>query len=183
MTVAEFLGNVRRMVVDFVVGRVLSGDRQMEDSGAADRLDETTAYYLLHRNDFGLRDAPVGTCILYAVSCGLSDKELVDTWDILARTTGNDVAEDEDGDDQADADASADEDQASGSNLRLKTWVQRKSRTMGYEAPGGRPIPLIDRVHRLMHLWKAQDVHKVDCSTLTTTRCGRMNCSNDSSSR
>ena len=164
MTVAEFLGNVRRMVVDFVVGRVLSGDRQMEDSGAADRLDETTAYYLLHRNDFGLRDAPVGTCILYAVSCGLSDKELVDTWDILARTTGVDVAEDEDedGDDQAAADASADEDQASGSNLRLKTWVQRKSRTMGYEAPGGRPIPLIDRVHRLMHLWKAQDVHKVD---------------------
>jgi hypothetical protein len=33
---------------------------------------------------------------------------------------------------------------------------------MGYEAPGGRLIPLIDRVHRLMHLWKAQDVHKVD---------------------
>ena len=24
------------------------------------------------------------------------------------------------------------------------------------------PLPLIDRVHRLMHLWKAGDVHKVD---------------------
>ena len=33
---------------------------------------------------------------------------------------------------------------------------------MGYEAPGGRPVPLIDRIHRLMHLWKAGDVHKVD---------------------
>ena len=33
---------------------------------------------------------------------------------------------------------------------------------MGYEAPGGKPVPLIDRVHRIMHLWKAGDVHKVD---------------------
>jgi len=33
---------------------------------------------------------------------------------------------------------------------------------MGYEAPSGRPIPLIDRVHRLMQLWRAGDVHKVD---------------------
>ncbi len=33
---------------------------------------------------------------------------------------------------------------------------------MGYEAPGGRPVPLIDRIHRLMQLWKNGDVHKVD---------------------
>ena len=33
---------------------------------------------------------------------------------------------------------------------------------MGYEAPGGRPVPLIDRVHRMMHLWKAGDLHNVD---------------------
>jgi len=33
---------------------------------------------------------------------------------------------------------------------------------MGYEAAGGRPILLIDQVHRLMHLWKAGDVVKVD---------------------
>jgi hypothetical protein len=33
---------------------------------------------------------------------------------------------------------------------------------MGLEAPGGRPVPLIDRIHRLMHLWKGGDVHKVD---------------------
>ena len=33
---------------------------------------------------------------------------------------------------------------------------------MGYEAPGGKPVPLIDRIHRLMHLWEAGDVRKVD---------------------
>ena len=164
MTVSEFLTHVRRMVVDFVVGRVLSGDDEAEDQAAADRLDEPTAYYLLHRNDFGMDNAPAGTCILYAVSCGLSDKELVDTWDILARTSGggSDDEEDEDGAAEVDGDDGTIDDEGSGSKLRLKTWAQRKGRTMGYEAPGGRLIPLIDRVHRLMHLWKAQDVHKVD---------------------
>lgn len=32
---------------------------------------------------------------------------------------------------------------------------------MGYDAEG-RPTPLIDQVHRPMHLWKAGDVVKVD---------------------
>ena len=63
---------------------------------AADRLDDVTAYYLLHRHDFGLADAPVGGCILYAISCGLSDSELADTWDILSRTGGT-ADEDEEG--------------------------------------------------------------------------------------
>jgi hypothetical protein len=58
----------------------------------------------------------------------------------------------------ADPDAS----EESGSKVKLKTWAQRKGRSMGYEAPNGRPVPLVDRVHRLMHLWKAGDQHKVD---------------------
>jgi putative DNA methylase len=33
---------------------------------------------------------------------------------------------------------------------------------LGLEAPGGRPVPLIDQAHRLMHLWKAGDQNKVD---------------------
>ena len=33
---------------------------------------------------------------------------------------------------------------------------------MGYEAPEGRVVPLIDRIHRVMHLWKEGDVQKVD---------------------
>ena len=82
MGVGEFLTHVRRMVVDYIVGQVLSGERGA-DLSAADRLDEVTAYYLLHRHDFGMDDAPVGACILYATACGLSDTELDKTWDIL----------------------------------------------------------------------------------------------------
>ena len=96
MSVTEFLHHVRRIVVDFVVGRVLSGDGG-EDMAAADRLDDVTAYYLLHRHDFGLADAPVGGCILYAISCGLSDSELADAWDIISRTGGSADEEEEGG--------------------------------------------------------------------------------------
>ena len=50
MTVSAFLREVRRFVVDFVVGRVLT-----HDGGAAaiSGLDGVITYYLLHRNDFG----------------------------------------------------------------------------------------------------------------------------------
>jgi putative DNA methylase len=163
MTVSEFLTHVRRMVVDFVVGRVLSGDGDAQvDDAAADRLDEPTAYYLLHRHDFGLEEAAAGACILYAISCGLSDRELAGTWDLISYTKGK--ASEETGDVGADADAEADPDaeEESGSKIKLKTWVQRKGRSLGYEAPGGKPVPLIDRVHCLMHLWKTGELVKVD---------------------
>ncbi|MGQ4808531.1 hypothetical protein NKDENANG_01914 [Candidatus Entotheonellaceae bacterium PAL068K] len=161
MTVSEFLTHVRRMVVDFVVGRVLSGDGEHPAPATADRLDEPTAYYLLHRHDFNMEAAPAGTCILYAVSCGLSDQELSSTWDLLAKTSGrSSPPEDKDLDD--DADDQTDAESRSGSQLKLKAWSQRRGRSMGYEAPGSRPVPLIDRIHRLMHLWKGGDAHKVD---------------------
>jgi adenine-specific DNA methylase len=159
MSVTEFLHHVRRIVVDFVVGRVLFGDGGGEDT-LADRLDDVTAYYLLHRHDFGLADAPVGGCILYAVSCGLSDSELADTWDILSRTGGS-ADEDEEAE-EADPDDAAEAEEGSGSKVKLKTWAQRNRKNMGYEAPGGRPVPLIDRLHRLIHLWRAGDATKVD---------------------
>jgi len=167
MAVNEFLTHVRRMVVDFVVGRVLSGDgtdpsgADETDAMGRDRLDEPTAYYLLHRHDFGLEEAPAGACILYAVSCGVSDKELADTWDLIGFTRGKSA---EESDEEANADAEADPDavEESGSKVKLKTWAQRKGRSLGFEAPGGKPVPLIDRVHRLMHLWKAGDLNKVD---------------------
>lgn len=162
MTVSEFLTHVRRMVVDFVVGRVLSGDKDNEaDTAAADRLDEPTAYYLLHRHDFGMDEAPAGACILYAVSCGLSDRELSASWDIIGFTKGKAV-EDEAEESDADAEADTETGDNSGSKVKLKTWVQRKGKTLGYEAPGGKNVPLIDRVHCLMHLWKAGDLSKVD---------------------
>ena len=33
---------------------------------------------------------------------------------------------------------------------------------LGYEAASGRPVPLIDQVHRLMHLWRGGEEAKVD---------------------
>ena len=162
MSVNEFLSHVRRIVVDFVVGQVLSGGDQDADFAAADSMDAPTAYYLLHRHDFGVEEAPAGTCILYAVSCGLSDRDLETTWNLISRTGSKVSSNDDDDEEEADPDSDVDTSSDSGSKVKLKTWAQRKNRTMGYEAPSGRPIPLIDRVHRLMHLWKAGDVHKVD---------------------
>ena len=158
MTVSEFLREVRRMVVDFVVGRVLTRDGEEAVTG----LDDVTTYYLLHRNDFGLEDAPVGGCILYALSCNLSDSALVNQHDLLVRSgngsTANDLEDDaiegDEGDDNGEG--------GSGAKVKLKPWHQRRGRSLGLEAPGGRPAPLIDQVHKLMHLWRAGDQVRVN---------------------
>lgn len=170
LTVSEFLTHVRRMVVDYVVGRVLSGDgASSAEEAATDRLDEPTAYYLLHRHDFGMDEAPAGACILYAISCGVSDRELAGTWDLIGFTKGKAAEDEEDAEmggrenaEMADEEAEPDAEEDSGNRVKLKTWAQRKGSSLGYEAPNGKPIPLIDRVHCLMHLWKAGDLHKVD---------------------
>ena len=151
MTVSEFLREVRRMVVDFVVGRVLTRDGQEAATG----LDDVTTYYLLHRHDFGMAEAPVGGCILYALSCNLSDTALVNQHDLLAQS-GKGAASDED-DPPEDA-----EETGGGAKVKLKPWNRRQGRTLGLEAPSGRPVPLIDQVHKLMHLWRAGDQAKVD---------------------
>ncbi len=177
LTVSEFLRQVRRIVVDFVVGRVLSHN----GGEAAAGLDDVTTYYLLHRNDFGLADAPSGACILYAVSCGLSDTALAGQYDLLARSGGREEVEEEEVDE-----AEGEVEEGSGSKVRLKAWHQRHrlagnaeegparraARTAalmdplfpGMEAPApkSRPVPLIDQVHRLMHLWRAGNVVDVD---------------------
>ncbi len=162
MTVSEFLRQVRRLVVDFVVGRVLTHGTGDTASG----LDDVTTYYILHRNDFKLDDAPIGACILYALSCNLSDNDLVDRLDILSRTGGT-LFDEEEGEDASieaeDAGANEAADPAGkGNKVRLKAWNQRKSKSLGYEATGGRPLPLIDQVHRLMLLWRAGEETKVD---------------------
>ena len=87
VSVTAFLRHVRRIVVDFVVGRVLTtGEATAGDSAG---LDDVTTYYLLHRNDFNLKDAPAGACILYAVSCNLSERQLADQYEILSRGRGS----------------------------------------------------------------------------------------------
>jgi adenine-specific DNA methylase len=159
MEVSEFLRHVRRMVVDFVVGRVLS------DNGAAEGvsgLDDVTTYYLLHRHDFGMDDAPIGACILYAVSCGLSDSALADQYEILVRTGGREVVEEDEAEGLTTEETeSTEEEEGTGSKVRLRAWNQRRRVTMG-EDSGGRPAPVIDQTHRLMHLWKAGEQFKVD---------------------
>ena len=160
MTVSEFLREVRRMVVDFVVGRVLTQDGEETVTG----LDDVTTYYLLHRHDFGMEDAPVGGCILYALSCNLSDSALVNQHDLLAQS-GSASAVDEPDEDDPPEDAERDDDEedtGSGGKVRLKPWNRRRGRNLGLEGPGGKPVPLIDHVHKLMHLWKAGDQVRVN---------------------
>lgn len=161
MLVAEFLGHVRRIVVDFVVGRVLSHGQT--DAAAGDHpLDDITTYYLLHRNDFGLKEAPAGPCILYAVSCGLSERELADQYELLAKSGGTAEPDDEeiDADDDEEADSSSSS--GGGGKFKLKAWNARKHRSLGVETTSGRTVPLIDQIHKLMQLWVAGDVLKVN---------------------
>ena len=160
MTVSEFLREVRRMVVDFVVGRVLTQGGEEAVTG----LDDVTTYYLLHRNDFGMEDAPVGGCILYALSCNLSDSALVKQHDLLAQSKDGSTADSLDGDaaEDDDGDGDGNGEGGSGAKVKLKPWNRRRGRSLGLEAPGGRPAPLIDQVHKLMHLWRAGDQVRVN---------------------
>ena len=158
MTVSEFLREVRRMVVDFVVGRVLTAVGGQE---AVSGLDDVTTYYLLHRNDFGMDDAPVGACILYALSCNLSDSALAGQHDLLSQS-GRGHPDGEDDEDDVAEEELAVAGGSGASRLRLKVWNRRNGSNLGLAGPAGRPAPLIDQVHRLMRLWRAGDQAKVD---------------------
>ena len=172
LSVSEFLREVRRIVVDFVVGRVLTQDGEAE---AISGLDDVTTYYLLHRKDFGLASAPIGACILYALSCNLSDSELTDRLDILARA-GKTLFDDLEADDRPDEADSLDSVRAerspegeveagsrgTGNTIKLKAWHQRRAKWLGLESPQERPVPLIDQAHKLMQLWRAGDEVKVN---------------------
>ena len=172
MTVGEFLRHVRRLVVDFVVGRVLSPDG---DQAAVEALDDVTAYYLLHRHTFRFADTPSGAVILYAVSCGLADRDLADEYDLLARAgrqataAGSPPDSDDENAEEDVSDAGSDGEigeaepapEGSGTSVRLKAWHERSGKRLGYET-GGKPVPLIDQAHRLMQFWRAGDVAAVD---------------------
>jgi adenine-specific DNA methylase len=157
LTVSEFLHHVRRIVVDYVVGRVLSRDGESEEAAS---LDNPTIYYLLHRHDFGFAEAPVGACILYAQSCNLRDRDLADRYDLVAFTSSS-AAEDEEEEAEDEEAEEEPEERGSGSKVRLKRWEQRRGKSLGLAAEG-RPTPLIDQVHRIMRLWREGDARKVD---------------------
>ena len=105
-----------------------------------------------------MAETPVGGCILYALSCNLSDSALVHRYDLLAQSGKGKVSV-EDGEDDAPDEA---EDSGGGAKVKLKAWNRRRGRNLGIETPGGRPVPLIDQVHKLMHLWRAGDQVKVN---------------------
>ena len=151
LTVAEFLRHVRRMVVGFVVSRLLN-----PDSGPVDELDDVTTYYLLHRNDFGLQPAPGGASILYALSCNLSDSDLAGRLNILARSRKRHSERDA-VDDNEDGTAAT-----SGGEVRLKAWSQRRGKSLGEPDANGAPPAAIDCLHKLMQLWKSGDRRQVD---------------------
>ena len=156
MEVSEFLREVRRFVVDFVVGRVLTRNGNAQ---ATSDLDDVTTYYVLHRHHFRLDEAPIGACILYAISCNVSDRDLTDRYDILSRSGGTTAGEENEADEEADeaADAKA----GSGNTVRLKPWHRRRGKALGERTPDGGQPPLIDQAHRLMQLWRAGDQTKV----------------------
>ena len=97
----------------------------------------------MHRNDFGLDPAPAGACILYALSCNLSDADLAGRFDLLAR-------------------GGAEDGRAAGGRARLKPWGRRRVRGLGEPAASGAPPPLIDSVHKTMQLWKTGERIRVD---------------------
>jgi adenine-specific DNA methylase len=126
-TVNEFLKEVRRLVADFALGQILKGR-------STEGLDEWTRYYLIHRNHFGLDDAPVGECILLSQGYGLDLNDLRGPRGLLVKGTG--------------------------SNLRLAKWEERTRADLGHPHPGG-GLPLVDMLHRLLWLWASGDTGKL----------------------
>ena len=163
MSVNEFLEHVRRMVVAFVINQ-LPGMNDHTDNTGSERLDDATAYYLLHRSAFHMDDAPIGACILYATACGVTDLQLDKAWGLISHSSKTPAAADAEGEDSGDTSEDSEDDTKTetGGSARLKTWQQRRSRSLGYDAPEGKAVPLIDRLHRIMLLWSDGDVAKVD---------------------
>jgi adenine-specific DNA methylase len=89
-------------------------------------LDEWTRYYLMHRNYFGLEAAPVGECILLSQGYGLDLNDLCGPRGFLSKDSGSD--------------------------LRLAKWHERHRDDLGEPHPSG-GLPMIDILHRLIHLW------------------------------
>ena len=169
MSVSEFLRAVRRLVVEFVVGRVLGeltrtlaasvNDAPLEGIAG---LDDVTTYYLLHRHDFGMNDAPAGACILYALSCNLSEGDLANRYGILLRTAAWSLT------------------RTASPKKVTPTPKARSTRARAARSSCGRgssgdardsaprlqtassAVPIVDMVHHLMHLWVDGDVHKVN---------------------
>jgi putative DNA methylase len=156
MTVEEFLGQVRKLVLQFSLGE-LPGFReaQKETRGRGESLeiDPITQYYLLHRAYFSLVPAPAGACILFANACGKNETELKVVWNILeqgGKSKRGRPRKTEDDDENAVEEAP----EGKGNEYRLLAWQERATSDGLGQAKGGNPAPLIDKLHRLMFLFQ-----------------------------
>ncbi len=139
-TVPEFLREVRRLVTDFALGQILHG-------ASTEGVDEWTRYYLMHRSSFALEPAPAGECILLAQGYNLDLNQLRSPRGLLGKGKRSG---------KPDEDADEEGTQGSGSDIRLLGWDERKRDDLGLpQASGG--LPLIDALHRLLHLWSSGD--------------------------
>jgi hypothetical protein len=156
MTVEEFLGQVRRLVLQFSLGE-LPGFReaQKETQGRGENLeiDSVTQYYLLHRAYFSLDPAPAGACILYANACGKNETELKVVWNILEQGGKQKRGRPRNDEDELE-DAAEETPEGKGNEYRLLGWQERTSAEGLGESRSGNPAPLIDKLHRLMFLFQ-----------------------------
>jgi hypothetical protein len=162
-TVGEFLREVRRLVTDFALGKMLHG-------ASTGTLDETTRYYLMHRSSFKLGPAPMGECILLAGGYGLNLDDLRGPRGILAKGGPFRKAAPAESDDDPETDDASDDPEPkkmSGNDLRLLTFEERTGArvapatvpvrggaVLGEPLPNG-TLPMIDMLHRLMAYWSA----------------------------
>ena len=129
-TVIEFLTEVRRIVTDFALGQILKG-------ASTEALDEWTRYYLMHKDYFGIVDAPVGECILLAQGYGVALDDLRAAQTGFLKKT------------------------RSGNSLKLLGHKERVSDRVGYAHTSGK-IPMIDMIHRIMKLWDAGESAQIN---------------------
>lgn len=156
MDVKEFLDEVRKLVLHFALGSLKGFDDLQTQGDHGDVvLDPVTQYYLLHREAFSFDPVLAGVCILYANACGKTDRELQMVWNVLEqggkKKGGRKKASDE-GADSEDESGEILNSNAKADKYQLVPWLDRvKDETLGDNKPN-QPAPLIDKLHRLMHL-------------------------------
>ncbi len=153
-TVGEFLREVRRLVADFALSRILHG-------ASTEGLDEWTRYYLMHRANFDLVAAPVGECILLAQGYGLDLNELKGPRGFIAKGKAKKVVEEDELEAIDDGEEAVSESSGSSSDIRLLSFEERKRDDLGEPHPSG-GLPMIDMLHRLMRLWQAGDTEQLN---------------------
>jgi putative DNA methylase len=156
MTVSDFLREVRKLVLQFALGRLLGAEGL--------DLDAVTQFYLLHRSTFGVEPAPASACILYAMSCGKNLGELQMVWHVLTqggKKRGRPLKLENS---ETDATAGNEPTEGKGNELVLVDWLERGRADDVGEPKAGHPSPLIDRVQKLLfllHQGRTSDVQQL----------------------